>query len=31
MGILEREIVSEEARKCSAVQGPNSEVVSYAF
>jgi len=27
MGILERESVPKEARKCSAAQGPHSEVV----
>jgi len=31
MGILERESVSKEARKCSAAQGPHSEVVPRAF
>ena len=31
MGILERESVPKEARKCSAAQGPHSEVVLCAF
>jgi len=31
MGILERESVSEEARKCGAAQGPHIEVVPPAF
>jgi len=28
MGILERESVPKEARKCSAAQGPHSEVTN---
>ena len=31
MGILERESVPKEARKCSAAQGPHSEVVPHAL
>jgi hypothetical protein len=31
MGILERESVRKETRKCSAAQGPHSEVVPRAF
>ena len=31
MGILGRESVPKEARKCSAAQGPHSEVVPRAF
>jgi len=31
MAILERESVSEEARKCGAAQGPHSEVVPHPF
>jgi len=31
MGILERENVPKEARKCIAAQGPRSEVVPRAF
>ena len=31
MGILEKESVPKEARKCSAAQGPHSEVVPRAF
>ena len=31
MGILERESIPKEARKCSVTQGPHSEVVPRAF
>ena len=30
-GIIERESIPKEARKCSAAQGPHSEVVPRAF